>query len=336
MAFERRIQQHDGNRVAGYLCIAAAALFWGISATLGRAVFTGKLHIFSQVVPSIPPLILAQSRTTFAFLMLAPLVLAFGGRSALGMNRRDGVGAMLLGICGIAASNFFYYYAIQQTTVATAIILQYTAPAMVLVYMLARHLQRPTAQRLLGVALAIIGSILAIGVVVYLAHFPWLEVSTRDVKLNVAGVVAALLAAVAFSFYNVFGQSLVANHDRWRVLVWALGGAALAWLVISPPWKVIAAHYSGVQWFFMLVFSALSVAIPFSLYFKGLQYLDPTRAIVTSTLEPVFAIVIAAAALSETVTGVQVFGIFVTLSATVLVQLPERGTHRQIALEPME
>ena len=39
---------------------------------------------------------------------------------------------VLVGVLGIAASNYTYYFAIQQTTVATAIILQYTAPVFVL------------------------------------------------------------------------------------------------------------------------------------------------------------------------------------------------------------
>ena len=68
----------------------------------------------------------------------------------------------------------------------------------------------------------------------------------------------------------------------------------------------------------------MSVLLPFSFYFAGLQYLDATRAIVTSCLEPVFAIVLAAAFVSESLRTVQVVGIAAVLIATVLVQLPSR------------
>jgi drug/metabolite transporter (DMT)-like permease len=323
------------GRVAGYICIAAATLFWGISATLGRAVFTGRMHIFGQVVAPIPPLMLAQSRTTFAFVMMFPLLAVFRGACSLKLTPRDAFDSMLVGSLGIAASNFFYYYAIQQTSVATAIILQYLAPAMVLIWMVARRLQSPSPQRLLGVMFAIAGSVLAIGVVVRSEHFPGLTISAQDVNLNFRGVSAALLAAVAFSFYNIFGQHLVARHNRWTVLLWALAGAAVGWLLVTPPWRVVAAHYSSAQWTFMALFSMFSVMVPFSLYFWGLQFLDPTRAIVTSCLEPVFAILIAALALGETVNKIQIAGIVVTLAATVLVQLPERN-RGTLVFEPME
>jgi len=68
----------------------------------------------------------------------------------------------------------------------------------------------------------------------------------------------------------------------------------------------------------------MSVLLPFSFYFAGLQYLDATRAIVTSCLEPVFAIVLAAAFVGESLEPVQVVGIGVVLIATVLVQLAAR------------
>src|SRR5205823_7299670 len=70
-------------------------------------------------------------------------------------------------------------------------------------------------------------------------------------------------------------------------------------LPIYPPWKIIAAHYNWQQWLFLLTFAIFSMLLPFSLYFAGLQYLDATRAIVTSCLEPIFAILFAASFVHE-------------------------------------
>src|SRR5207245_11078587 len=82
-----------------------------------------------------------------------------------GLPRADVGRIFLLGTLGVAASNFFYYLAIQRTNVATAIILQYTAPIWVLLYSVARRLQRPTLQRVSAVGLAVAVSARVIGVV---------------------------------------------------------------------------------------------------------------------------------------------------------------------------
>lgn len=324
------------STLRGYLFIAFATLCWGISATLGRAVFTGRLRFGAEAMQPIQPLILAQTRTTFAFLLLMPILLAMRGRGGVRMRWFDVLQCMLLGTAGIAASNYFYYFAIQKTTVATAIILQYTAPVFVLVYMLARRLQRATMQRLSGVALAVVGSILAIGVVGHSSAFPFLAVHTHDLRFNTVGVIAALIAAVSFAFGNVFGRHLVERNDRWKVLVYSMMGAGIGWLLVNPPWKIMAAHYSGAQWLFLFLFAISSMLIPYSAYFWGLQYLDATRAIVTSCLEPVFAILIAAAALGEVLGPVQILGIVVTLTATVLIQMPDKQRPEDVPIEMME
>ncbi len=319
----------------GYLFIAAATFFWGLSAALGRAVFTGRFVAAGQALRPIDPLILAQSRTTIALLILLPILL-LRNRSSLRIRGGHLVQFFLLGILGLAASNYFYYFAIQKTSVATAIVLQYVAPVWVLLYMLARRLQRPTVRRTSGVILAVIGCGLAVGELAGSAGFPWLVIS--GVRFNTLGVAAAELAAISFAFYNVFGQHLLQIYQRWTVLVYSLLGAAVFWQLLNPPWKVVAQHYSRGQWLFMAVFSITSMLVPFSLYFAGLQYLDPTRAIVTACLEPVWAILLTALILGELVSPLQVVGIVVVLAATILVQRPERADSREpvIAVEPIE
>ena len=304
----------SSHPLRGYLSIAAAALCWGAAATLGKAVFSGRLLGGSQAVRPIDTLILTQTRVSFALLILAPLVLVRGGRAALTLPARDVLRCAVLAVFGVAGSNFFYFYAIAKTTVATAIILQYTAPVWVLLYLVARRRQRASAQRVIAVAAAVAGCALVVG---------------GHLRANPAGVAAGLGAAFSFAFYNVYGHGLLARYDRWRVLVYTLLGATAFWLLVNPPWKLIAAHYSAGQWGFLAVFSVLSVLLPFSFYFAGLQYLDATRAIVTSCLEPVFAIVLAAAFVSESLGTVQEVGIAAVLVATVLVQLPgRRGEER--------
>jgi len=301
---------------------------------MGRAVFTGRVAIGGQLLGKIDPLVLAQSRTTISLLVLAPILL-LRKPSSLRVRGTHLLQFFLLGIVGLAASNYFYYLAIDRTSVATAIVLQYVAPVWVLFYMLARRLQRPTVQRIMGVMLAVVGCAFAVGEIATHATCPWLGLS--GARFNPVGVIAAELAAISFAFYNVYAQHLLQTYQRRTVLVYALFGAATFWIVLNPPWKILAQHYSVSQWAFMAVFSMTSMLIPFSFYFAGLQHLDPTRAIVTSCLEPVWAILLTAILLGELVSPIQVLGMLIVLSATVLIQRPDQA-HREptIAVEPIE
>jgi drug/metabolite transporter (DMT)-like permease len=301
---------------------------------MGRAVFTGRITLAGEVLPKIDPLMIAQGRTTIALLVLAPFLL-LRDPQALRVRGSHLVKYLPLGIVGLAASNFFYYLAIERTSVATAIVLQYVAPVWVLLYMVVRKLQRPTLQRIAGVALAVVGCAFAVGLLSGRVGFPWLGLSA--VQFSTLGVVAAELAAISFAFYNVYAQHLLQTYSRWTVLVYALFWSAAFWIVVNPPWKIAAQHYNGRQWLFLAVFSMTSMLVPFSLYFSGLQHLDPTRAVVTSCLEPVFAILLTAVLLGELVSPIQVLGMLIVLAATVLVQRPDPSHNEPtIAVEPIE
>ena len=297
-----------------------------MAAALGRAAFTGRLLPRGQTLRPIDPLILSQSRATFSFIVLLFALVLLRGWKRLRLPLADFRRMFVLGILGVAASNYLYYLAIQRTNVATAIILQYTAPILVLLYTVARGLQKPTMQRVGAVALAVTGIALVIGIF-----------GSGGFRLDAIGVLAALGAAFSFAFYNVGGHSILARYDRWTVLLYVILSASLFWMVVNPPWKIAAAHYSAGQWFFLLLFSLISVLAPFALYFAGLQHLEPTRAIVVSCLEPVFSIVIAALTLGEVMKPLQAVGIALVLVAIVVVQLPDRKLYEEITLvEPME
>jgi drug/metabolite transporter, DME family len=308
----------------GYVYIAGSAVLWGTSASLGRAAFTGRLFPGSGIA-RIDPLILSQARTTFSCIAVLAALLLTRGPRRLSVPAADLARLVVLGLAGVAASNYFYYLAIQRTNVATAIIIQYTAPVWVLLYMVARKLERVTFPKMFAVALAIFGIALVIGLF-----------GDRKLQFDSIGIGAALVAAFSFSYYNIVAHSLLERYDRWTVLLFTTMSAAIFWLFINSPWKIAAAHYTPAAWGFLFVFAILSVLLPFVLYFAGLQHLRPTKAVVASCLEPVFSILIAAATLHESVTQLQAVGMVMVLGAILVVQRPAAGDSVHPVIEPVD
>jgi len=105
-------------------------------------------------------------------------------------------------------------------------------------------------------------------------------------------------------------------------------------LLVNPPWKIWAAHYTLSQWVFLFVFACVSMLVPYLLYFAGLHHLDATRAIVVSCLEPVFAIGFAWAFVHEGITVLQVLGMVIVIAATIIVQLTDASTQKLTRIWP--
>lgn len=244
----------------------------------------------------------------------------------MAVPRRDAGKLFLLGVLGISASNFFYYAAIQRTNVAMAIMLQYTAPIWVLVYLSARWRRKPAARQTLGVALAMAGIVLLLDLF-----------GAGRFRLDQVGVAAGIASAFAFAFYNIGAHGVLKRYDRWIVILYVTGGGALFWLLVNPPWKIAAAGYSGMEWAFMVVFAVVSALAPFALYAAGLEHLEPPRAMIGACMEPVFGIVLAAAVLGELMRPSQLVGIVVVLAAIVAVEWPGgKRIFEKAVIEPIE
>ncbi len=183
----------------GYFFIASAAFLWGVCAALGRAVFTGRLPLSGEALHPINPLILSQTRTSFSLLVLLPLLVGRRGWQRIQLPRPDLIQCLVLGMLGVAASNYFYYVAIQKTSVAIAIIVQYTAPVWVLFFVVARGQQKLSLQKVAAVAVAIAGIALTIGVVG--------AKSGAALHLDSWGLFAALLASFSSRFTTSAGTA---------------------------------------------------------------------------------------------------------------------------------
>ena len=299
------------------MLIASAAFCYGAAAAVGKAVFNGTRWMPGA---GIDPLILSQTRASFALLVLTPILLIARGPGVLKASRRTLLMCGAMGVLGICGANFFYYYAIAKSTVATAITVQYTAPVWVYAYSVVGERSRASWLRSVAVLLAFLGC----GLVA-------LTGPESQFRTSTPGIIAALGAAFSYSFYNVVGSDLLTRSSRWLVLFYTLLAATLFWLVVNPPWKVVAHHYSGREWLFLFGFAMVSMLIPFVLYLGGLRLLDPTSAIVTSCLEPVFASLLAAAFVGERLSVWQILGVGLVLSQSVVIQLPGRSASRASA-----
>ena len=285
--------------IRGYAMIAGAAILWGISATAAK-------FLFNQ---NVSPLLVVQTRVTFSALLMAA-----GFRlvrpSLLRVDSRDLWRLAVLGVVGVAGANITYYLVIRETTVATAIIIQYTAPLLVLAYGVLSREEGFSIVKLVAALLSFLGCALAVG-----------AFDEGALILTPLALIAGIGSILTFAFLTVYTRRVVARMPSWTAVLYALVFASIMWLVINPPWVIAAEPHSPGLWLALIGFAIISVLLPHSLFAAGLRTVVPSRAIITSTLEPVVAISSAAVVLGELLTPLQVVGAITVLVAIVLLNL---------------
>lgn len=288
----------------GYASILGATLFWGVSATIAKYLFS----LQAGGIAKISTLVLVQMRMSISCILLIGILGVFD-RQRLRIRRGDLPKLAALGIFGIAGSNFFYYYTIQQANVATAILLQYLAPLLVLVYAALSKTEDVTAKKIIAGTVSLIGCFLAVG--------------GKDVsvfRLTNLGILSGFAAAFCWAFTNIWLRRLLRDYAFVTVLAYAFIAASCFWMLFNPPWKIVEAAYSAETWGVFIGFALISILIPHFLYFGGIRFLTASRAIITATFEPVIAIASAYLILGESLVPVQIVGAVIVIAAIAILQ----------------
>lgn len=273
-----------------------ATVFWGTTATLARSVFRDS---------GVPPLAVVELRLVIAASLLLAW-LASRHRAALRVSRADFGYLLVLGLFGVAAVQGTYYYSIARLGVGPAILLQYVAPSLIVLWDLARG-RRPAHALLVAVLLALAGTALIV------QGMDRVRIGATPLDWAVG-----FSSAIIFAFYVVYSKRGLARYAPETVLFYTFALAAVFWACVTPPLTILRAGYPAGLWFKFLLLGVFSTLVPFRCFYAGLRRLPPTEAGVLSTSEPVVAIVASAAFLGEMLRPLQLVGAALVIGAAVL------------------
>ena len=123
-----------------------------------------------------------------ALVLLIPTVLALRGRWRA-LRRNAGMVAAY-GLLAVAATQLCYFQAVAVMDVGIALLIEYTAPVAVLLWLWLRRGERPTRRSILGAGIAFVGLVLMLDIV-------------TGAQVNVVGVLWALGAMLGAAGYFV-------------------------------------------------------------------------------------------------------------------------------------
>lgn len=301
------------NRTRGYLLAVLAAACWATGGLTAKWLFTaeGAATAAWRVNPlgvSVDPSALSGGRALASFLLLGAYLL-IARREDLTARPRELPFLAVFGVVGMALVHFTYFKTISLTNVATAILLEYLAPILVLVASVAFLGERLTWVLPAGVALSVTGCALVVG-----------ALGGQGLDVTPAGIVWGLLSAVFFASYSLMGTYAASRFTPWRLLFWGLGFATLFWLVVLGPSTVVGVFADLTSALAVVYVAVMSTIVPFGAFLQALHYIEPTRATITATLEPVLAGLAAFALFGEALTATQLVGGAMVILAIFVVQ----------------
>lgn len=297
------------NRLkAGLVLAVVSAASFGMSGALARELLNTGWSAGAIVLV----------RVGLAALVVAPFgLVALRGR--WGLLRRNAALIAVYGGLAVAGAQFCYFSAVQHMQVGPALLIEYTAPAAVVVWMWLRHGQRPGPVTLVGAGLAALGLVLVLDLL-------------SGADLSVAGVLWALAAMVGAATYFVVSAD---ESNGLPPMVLAASGLVVGTLMLAllglvglMPMRASRASvtYAGttVEWWVpLLLLGVVTAALAYTTGIAAGRRLGSRLASFVALLEVVAGVLFAWLLLGELPRPVQLVGGLLILAGVVFVKLGE-------------
>ena len=287
----------------GPLLIIIAACFWGC-----MGIFVRHLEAYGFTAIQIVSIRLTVAAVVFSILQI------FIDRPGFKIALRDIPLFLGLSFGSVLVFTICYFSAITIMPLSTAAILLYTSPIWIMLMSAIFFHEKMNAKKLIALALAFAGCVLVSGI--------------SGGGITMVGLLLGLGSGLGYGLYSILGTIALRKHTPYTVTTWTFIFAACgSWCVCRPVVMVskfqTAENLPSLLGFCFLT-GLVTAVIPFLTYTLGLKTVEASKAGIIATLEPVVATIIGILCFSEGLTVLSALGIFLVLSAVVVLNIRKK------------
>lgn len=282
------------------LLVLSAAVMWGCI-----GLFVRHLNAFGFDAMQITAVkCLVNSGLMLLFILLTD-------REKLRIHRKDMGWFFANAICSIYIFNTAYNAAITMISLSAAVVLLYTAPVFVMLMSVVFFHESFTKRKALCLVLCVGGSALVSGL-------------ATGVRLHTVGILLGLVSGIGYACYSIFSGVIVKRYHPFTNVFYTFLIAGLA-AALSCDVKEAIQLLTGSReaMFWMMSNSVITSFLPYITYTTALLYINPSKAAILASLEPVVATLVGVFVYKEMITFSGGLGILMVFAALVLSSLPE-------------
>lgn len=309
----------------GLVLAVTSAVSFGLSGTLARGLMDAGWSSGAAVAVRV---------TLAALVLVIPGLWAVRGRTRLLLTHARTI--VIYGLSAVALAQLFYFMAVARLDVGVALLIEYTAPVAVVLWMWSAHGQRPGRLTLAGAVVAAVGLVLLLDVL-------------GAGEIDVVGIAFALIAMTGAATYFVMSADDTSGVPG---ITLAAGGLVVAsaalWILAAldvMPFRattspVVFAMGSVPWWIPLLLLGLVTAALAYVTGIAAARHLGGRLASFVALSEVAAGLAFAWVLLDQAPKPMQLFGALLVLAGIVVVKLGERevgsvGADEHLLVEPL-
>ncbi len=201
---------------------------------------------------------------------------------------------LLLGVFGYTLQSRFFFMSLQYVTPAIASMFLYTYPVLVSVITYFIDKEKPSLRLVASIIISSLGLVLVMG--------------TSMGSVDIRGIGFALLASLVYSLYIVASNILIKRVPAIIASAYIVLFSSLGTLVIGSASGGFSLDFTPSTWIWIAGIAIICSVVAMLTFFKGMEYIGPTKTSIISLTEAVFTVLLSAVILNQYLTLWQLVG----------------------------
>ena len=211
------------------------------------------------------------------------------------------------GVVSITLFNVCYFTCMNMSEASIAVVLLYTSPIFVMLLSALFFKEKVTGRKVAALALTFAGCVLVAGL------------AGGTVRLSPIVLAVGIASGFFYATYSIFGRKALEKYDTLTITFYTFVMGSIASLAIGNPGNIVAcaaADPALIAWYLGL--GVICTIAPYLLYTAGLAHLEPSKAAIFATVEPLVGSLLGILAYGESAGPQKILGMALILAAVVL------------------
>ena len=294
------------RRVQGMALSLGSQVLWGVAGNVGQ-------YLFETTSITVGWLVGLRLIVAGAILLLFS-GWHYGWRETVRVWRhwRSAIVLIIFSVLAMLGIQLTYFTTISYSNAATATVLQFTSPVLVIAWLAIRSRKLPDKINMATVMVAVIGTFLLITQ----GHLARLSVS-------VMALVWGLLTAASDAVYILLPNKLLQAYGSVPVVAWSFVIGGIVMNVIHPVWQ----GFPVMTWplFWILVFMVVpATTFAYLMELQSIPLLPAELVSILQAAEPIAATLIAVLLMGATFNWIGIIGIVMVISTVFIQAVPQK------------
>lgn len=287
------------NKLRGMILAIMGGVFWGISGVVAEYLMRNENISASWLVG-------VKMMVAGCLILLYQMIK--GNKNSLSpfKYKHEIIQLIIFSVLGVLGLQYSFFKAIQVSNAATATILQYLSPILLVVYFIFEKRELPNKLSIVSILISLVGTFLLVT-----------KGNINELAISSQGLFWGLLSAFLGAFYIIQPRKLMAKYGTTLIIGWGMLIGGIVFQLYQPIWRNMPGFTPRIV-LGVLVITIIGTVFSYICLLTSTEYIPPQFSSLLTSFEPLSSAVLSVLFLGLVLTPIEIISMLLIVLAVFL------------------